>query len=223
MRGLPFRRKLRDTFTNIIFQGFLKLPAVSFPRTFSALIVQLFVLCVGLAFAADAISAKLEGIDLQGKSINLIQPGSGEVTVLIFVRTDCPISSRYAPTLQKIAAEHAGKAKFWLVYPDKSESAAGIKQYLHDYKYKDFSAVRDPQHALVKTAQARITPEAAVFDKNSRLIYHGRIDNWYQSFGHARSAPTTNELDAAIQAAIAGKPAPVAQARAVGCYISDVQ
>jgi thiol-disulfide isomerase/thioredoxin len=185
--------------------------------------MQLFVLCAASAFAADAIPAKLEAIDLQGKPINLIQAAGGEVTVLIFVRTDCPISSRYAPTVQKLAAEHAGKAKFWLVYPDKSESAAGIERYLHDYKYKDFSALRDPQHDLVKTAKAQITPEAAVFDKNSRLIYHGRIDNWYQSFGHARSAPTTNELDEAIQAAIAGKPAPVAETKAVGCYISDVQ
>lgn len=196
---------------------------MSFLRTFSALIVQLFVLCAASAFAADAIPAKLEGIDLQGKPINLIQAAGGEVTVLIFVRTDCPISSRYAPTVQKLAAEHAGKAKFWLVYPDKSESVAGIERNLHDYKYKDFSALRDPQHDLVKTAKAQITPEAAVFDKNSRLIYHGRIDNWYQSFGHARSAPTTNELDAAIRAAIAGKPAPVAETKAVGCYISDVQ
>jgi thiol-disulfide isomerase/thioredoxin len=193
---------------------------VSLARLFFVLILQLTTIYA--AFGADTGAAKLQGIDLQGNSIDL-SAGGKEITVLVFVRSDCPISSRYAPTLQKLAAEHAGKAKFWLVYPDKSETVAGIQRYLHDYNYAQFSAVRDPQHTLVKTAKAEITPEAAVFDKNSRLIYHGRIDNWYQSFGHARSEPTTHELDQAINSALAGKPAPVAETKAVGCYISDVQ
>ena len=193
---------------------------MSLPRVFFVLILQLAT--VYAAYGADTASAKLQGIDLQGNSIDLSSAGS-EVTVLVFVRTDCPISNRYAPTLQKLAAEHAGQAKFWLVYPDKAETAAGIQRYLHDYNYVQFSAVRDPQHTLVKPAKAQITPEAAVFDKNSHLIYHGRIDNWYQSFGHARSEPTTHELDQAINSALAGKQPPVAETKAVGCYISDVQ
>ena len=195
---------------------------MSFLRNFSALILQLMTICAAVVFAGDAPKAKLEGIDLQGQPINLVR-ADGELTVLIFVRTDCPISNRYAPTVQRLAAEHAGKARFWLVYPDQSESAVGIERHLRDYNYQQISAVRDPQHVLVKTAQARITPEAAVFDKDSRLIYHGRIDNWYQSFGHVRSAPTTNDLDEAINAALAGKPGPVTETKAVGCYISDVR
>ena len=180
-------------------------------------------LCAGFVLAADTPAANLVGIDLQGRPINLVHAADGEITVLIFVRTDCPISNRYAPTLQKLAAEHAGKARFWLVYPDKSESASDIERHLRQYNYQQISGVRDPEHDLVKAAQAQITPEAAVFDKNSHLIYHGRIDNWYQSFGHARSAPTTHELDDAINAALEGKPVPAAETKAVGCYIADVQ
>ena len=146
----------------------------------------------------------------------------GKPVVLIFVRTDCPISNRYAPTIQRISAQYTGRATFWLVYPDRSESSAAIERHLQDYGYK-LSALHDPEHSLVKLSQAQITPEVAVFDASGQLVYHGRIDDWYQDFGHARSAPTTHELDDAIRAVLTGKKPEVTAASAVGCYISDLE
>ena len=162
------------------------------------------------------------GIDLAGKAVDPLRTDPGKPVVLIFVRTDCPISNRYAPTIQRLSAQYAGKAAFWLVYPDKSESSAAIEQHLRDYGYK-LPALHDPQHALVKLGEAQVTPEVAVFDVSGQLVYHGRIDNWYQDFGHARSAPTTHELDDALQAVLKGGKPQVATASGVGCYISDLE
>ncbi len=162
------------------------------------------------------------GVDLAGNAVDPLQADPGKPVVLIFVRTDCPISNRYAPTIQRLSAQYAGKAAFWLVYPDKSESSAAIEQHLHDYGYK-LPALHDPQHALVKLGQAQITPEVAVFDASGQLVYHGRIDDWYVTFGHARPAPTTHELDDAVQAALKGTKPQVAAASGVGCYISDLE
>lgn len=180
-------------------------------------------LFAALLVASISAAAQLKGIDLHGNSIDLAQVNSGKVNVLIFVRTDCPISNRYAPTLQKLSAEYAGKAKFWLVYPDASETAEAITRHLRDYHYTRFSAVRDPEQSLVRMAHARITPEAAVFDVSSRLLYHGRIDDWYQSLGHVRPQPTTHELNDAIRAALDGRAVPIPETKAVGCYIADVK
>ena len=108
-----------------------------------------------------------------------------------------------------------------LVYPDKDETPAKIDKHLQEYGYH-FSALRDPQHDLVKESKVEITPEVAVFNGKRELIYHGRIDNWYEDFGRARSQPTTHELDEAIRAAVNGTPAP-ASVGGVGCYISDLQ
>ena len=83
--------------------------------------------------------------------------------------------------------------------------------------------MRDPQHRLAKQSQADVTPEAAVFDANGQLVYHGRIDNWYEAFGRARSAPTTHELDDSLRAILSGKQPQVATAKPVGCYISDLE
>ncbi len=162
------------------------------------------------------------GVDLAGKPIDPLRVDPGKVVVLVFIRTDCPISNRYAPTIQRISANYAGKAAFWLVYPDKAESSAAIEKHLHEYGYK-LPALHDPQHSLVKLGQAQVTPEVAVFDPSGQLVYHGRIDNWYVSFGHARPAPTTHELDDAIQAALKGSKPQVATASGIGCYISDLE
>src|SRR5208282_4483866 len=142
--------------------------------------------------------------------------------VLLFVRTDCPVSNRYAPTIQKLSAELAGKAVFWLVYPSKSESPEMIRKHEREYGYK-IPALRDPLHVLVKESQVQITPEAAVFGAGRHLVYHGRIDNLYEDIGRARSAATTHELSDAISAALSGKSPAADATHAVGCYISDLE
>ncbi len=154
--------------------------------------------------------------------MNVFAGGSGKVAVLIFVRRDCPVSSRYAPVIQKISKEYSDRANFWLVYPDKSDSPQAIRKYLQDYGYR-LPALRDPEHALVQLGHAQITPEVAVFDREHRLVYDGRIDDRYVDFFRERPAPTTHELDDAIRAVLAGKPVVKGEVRGVGCYISDLQ
>ncbi|MGC1581608.1 MAG: hypothetical protein WA766_09000, partial [Candidatus Acidiferrales bacterium] len=41
-------------------------------------------------------------LDLNGKSVDPLKAAPGKIVVLIFVRTDCPISNRYAPAIQRI-------------------------------------------------------------------------------------------------------------------------
>lgn len=160
--------------------------------------------------------------DLQGKSVDPVKQAAGKPVILIFVRTDCPVSNRYAPAIQKLQAAYSTRVDFWLIYPDKDESPAAIEKHLREYGYT-IPALRDPGHILVARSQARVTPEAAVFDGRGDLIYHGRIDDWYIAFGHARSAPTTHEAEDAMEAALAGRKPLVATADGVGCYISDLK
>ena len=146
----------------------------------------------------------------------------GKVVVLIFARTDCPIANRYAPEIARISAAHVSHAAFWMVYPDKRESSDEIRKHELEY-HLALPVLRDPQRELMKRAQVSVTPEAAVFDAKGRLVYHGRIDNWFEDFGRARPAPTTHELADAIAAAISGHPATLPSVAAVGCYLSDLQ
>ena len=170
---------------------------------------------VSFAWAQQGVS------DLDGRAVNPLESSTGKSTVLVFLRRECPVSGRYAPVIQQIATEYSGRANFWLIYPDKSDSPEAIRKSVADYGYK-LPVLRDPEHTLVRRAHVQITPEVAVFDPNGRLLYDGRIDNWYVDLSRARPAPTTHELEDALRAATAGQSVATREVRGVGCYISDL-
>lgn len=165
------------------------------------------------------VSSTAKGFGLSGVPVDPL--GKGGTVVLIFIRTDCPVTNRYAPTIKALSQQYASKAQFFLVYPDGSETPANIERHLQEFGFQ-LPPLRDPKHDLVKLSKVEITPEAAVFNGKRELVYHGRIDNWYEDFGRARPEPTTHELNDAIRAAVNGSPAP-ASIGGVGCYISDLQ
>jgi hypothetical protein len=205
----------------------------SIPVAFRILIVFSLFLCGLCEFAGIGASEPSrigvgEGtaVNLDGAVVDPLKASAGKIVVLIFVRVDCPISNRYSPTIQKITQrigrENAGRVAFWLVYPDRSESAEQIREHKKEFRY-DLPVLRDVQRNLVAESHAQTTPEAAVFDVNQKLVYHGRIDNLFEDFGRARPAATTHELEDAIRAALDGKEVANASVPAVGCYISDLQ
>jgi AhpC/TSA family len=176
---------------------------------------------LAVAFCA-ASSVAQSGLDFEGHSVDPFVAASGKVVVLVFIRRDCPVSARYAPVIQKISAEHKDDASFWLVFPDKTDSADAIRKYLSEYGYH-LSGLRDPDQTLVKLTHVQITPEVAVFDRHHHLVYDGRIDNWYVDLMRSRPAPTTHELEDAILATLENKAVARAEVRGVGCYISDIE
>jgi thiol-disulfide isomerase/thioredoxin len=180
------------------------------------------ILATTLLVSLASASGQQAALDLEGRSVNPLNTEPGKVVVLVFLRRDCPVSSRYAPTIQQISKRFADSASFWLVYPDKSESAMTIRKHLQDFGYH-LPSLRDPEHVLAKLSHVQITPEVAVFDRDHRLVYDGRIDNWYLDLGRARPAPTTHELEDAIRAALADKAVARSEVRGVGCYISDLE
>jgi len=145
-----------------------------------------------------------------------------KAVVLLFTRVDCPISNRYAPEVKRIYDRYNARGiAFYLVYPDKTMTAAEMEAHRREYGYP-MPAVADPAHELVAKAGARITPEAAVF-VGGKLVYRGRIDDRYVDFGQSRLAPTRYDLDDVLAAVLAGKPAPFHETKAIGCAIDDLR
>jgi len=148
---------------------------------------------------------------------------SARARVLIFVRTDCPITNRYAPELQRLSQEFSSRgAGFWLVYPDPATTPQAIEQHRAQYNFPG-TVLRDPRHSLVKLAHATTAPEAAVFDSAGRLQYHGRIDDRWVNPGTARPAARTHDLEDVIAAVLAGRRPAQPATHAVGCSLTDVE
>ncbi|MEY2427569.1 MAG: hypothetical protein QOJ40_454 [Verrucomicrobiota bacterium] len=160
--------------------------------------------------------------DLKNRPVNPFHSAGPKAMVLIFVRTDCPISNRYAPEIQRLYQKYASQGiSFWLVYPEPDTSAAEITQHSKEYRLS-LPALRDVRHSLVRKAGVRVTPEAAVFSSDGREIYRGRIDDRFVDFGKERPAPTQRDLDAALRSVLDHAPMPSRETLAVGCYISDL-
>jgi len=184
--------------------------------------LQFRMMLVLLLFVSSALLAQEGVVDLDGRAANPFTASSGKAVVLVFLRRDCPVSGRYAPLIQQISKRYADRINFWLIYPDKSETAQAIRKSVSDFGY-EIPVLRDPEHSLVKLSRVQITPEVGVFDRNQHLVYDGRIDNWYVDLFHPRPAPTTHELEDAIEAVLSDQPVARNEVRGVGCYISDLE
>ena len=165
--------------------------------------------------------AQEAALDLDGRSVNPFTSSGEKVVVLVFLRRDCPVSGRYAPVIQQISKQYSDRARFWLVYPDKSETPQAIRKSVAEFGYQ-LPTLRDPDHALVKLSHVQITPEVAVFNRNRQLVYDGRIDDWFVDLTRARPSPTTHELEDAIHVAAGGGSMARNEIRGVGCYIADL-
>lgn len=179
-------------------------------------------LTAAMTGAGQAPPLKLRLLDLDGHAVDPFAQKQARALVFLFVRSDCPVSNRYAPEIQRLHAEFVSQGiTFWLVYPDANAGPDAIRAHLHEYHYQ-LAALRDPRQALVKATGAQVTPEAAVFVRG-RQVYRGRIDDRYVELGKERPAPSTHDLEQVLQTLARGETPKPRTTPAVGCFISDLR
>ena len=140
--------------------------------------------------------------------------------VLLFIRTDCPISNRYAPEIERLYEAYRGKGiDFRLVYTERGIDSAIMARHRAEYGLK-LPAEMDSNRAYVRKSKATVTPEAVVF-AGSELLYRGRIDDLYPALGQSRRQASKHDLEEVLSELASGrKPAPRYN-RAVGCAIES--
>ena len=142
-----------------------------------------------------------------------------KASVLLFIASDCPISNSYAPEINRICARYTReKIAFTLVYSDPDLSLDAAKKHARDYGFT-CPLVLDPSRHMAHKAGVTVTPEAAVFAPNGKMLYRGRIDNLYVGFGQRRFRATQNDLRDALDAIVQGKPISSPRTIAIGCFI----
>jgi AhpC/TSA family protein len=162
-------------------------------------------------------------LDLDGKPFDLLPDGQNRITVVVFTRTDCPISNRAAPEVCRLCELYQPRGvDFYLIYVDPHEQPDDIRRHLREYGYP-CPGLRDPGHALVAYCQAIATPEAVVFNQERKIAYQGRINDQYVELGTPRPEPTTNDLAKAIESTVLGQSVATPRTRPVGCSIADLK
>jgi hypothetical protein len=183
-------------------------------------IVLVFALATGCDGGESRVNRdKLSLPRIGGKAVRPFGARNAKAIAFVFISTECPISNRYAPEVQRLMEKFGAEGvAFWLVYPNAGESEQVVRQHLKEFRY-NAAALRDPKHELVKLSQVRVTPEAAVFRSSGELLYHGRIDDRNADLGKERPRPTTHDLEDALAAVLEGRDPKPAGGRTVGCPI----
>lgn len=207
----------------------------------SALVISAFVGCdsakkepaLGHREDASATSgvdpAQIEVRTLQGGMVRPLAVLDGNLgtkaVALYFVRTDCPVSNRYAPEIDNLTREFADQGiQTYLVYPDPRESDEAIEKHLAEY-HLTADVLRDDHHDLVMASGVKITPEVAIYrgiEGRAALVYRGRIDDRVSDFGKARPSPTQRDVHDVLEAIAADQPTEFRSAKAIGCPIPDL-
>jgi hypothetical protein len=165
-------------------------------------------------------------VDLGGRPITQLAPPGTRALVLFFAASDCPISNRYVPEIQRLTKQFEPLGvRVWFVYPNPSDNAKTVRA--HDAEFAiDANTALDTNQSLVQMAHVTVTPEAAVFVPQGgqlREVYRGRIDDRYINLGTERPQATRHDLEEAIRAVLAGKQVPRPEGPPTGCSIVTLQ
>lgn len=154
--------------------------------------------------------------DLKGQSAGLLQNDGRKVRAFVFLSTTCPVANSYTAALNRLAGNLPDNVRLFGVIADPFVTHREAVQHFQEYAVS-FPILFDGSGLLAELLKPTHVPEAFVFDRDSRLVYRGAIDNAYESIGRRRTNVEHHYLRDAIQAAASGKSVTKSQTEPVGC------
>jgi peroxiredoxin len=158
--------------------------------------------------------------DVDGKTVTR-EDVNGRPLLVVFMCNHCPFVIHIREQLVTFAKEYQAKGLAVIgissndvsTHPD--DSPARMKEDAQKYGYT-FPYLYDGSQSVAKAYQAACTPDFFLFDRQHKLVYRGQFDDSRPQSG----IPVTGQdLRAACDAVLAGKPVPAGQKPSIGCNI----
>src|SRR5262245_28028099 len=87
-------------------------------------------------------------LDAAGQKHTAREWNAARAVALFFIATECPISNRYAPEINRLVAAYATRGVvFYGVHSDPAIGALAVRQYAKDYGF-NFPVLLDPAQTL---------------------------------------------------------------------------
>ena len=151
-------------------------------------------------------------------TLPLLAQAATQIRVELFLAVECPISNRYIPELNRLANTYRPKGiAFNAYFPEPGLTQSRLDQWAKDFAIH-FPVALDSKAILARKSGATLTPEAAVFQA-AKLLYRGRIDDRYVSWGKSRPEPTRRDLAETLDQLLAGRQPAPRFTKAWGCFI----
>jgi peroxiredoxin len=145
----------------------------------------------------------------------------GKPLLVIFMCNHCPFVKHVAPELTRLAMDYMPRG-VGIVGINSNDTSThpedSPEQMIHEAEQRGypFPYLFDEDQEVAKAYHAACTPDFFLFDKDHRLYYRGQLD---PSRPNSGQAPDGRDLRAALEALLAGKPAPERQVPSIGCNI----
>lgn len=160
--------------------------------------------------------------DYRGREYSLAEVAKNGPVVVAFLGTECPLAKLYGPRLQQLADKYADRGvRVVAVSSNVQDSVTELAAYARRHELK-FPILKDVGNHVADQFGAQRTPEVFLLDPQRRIVYHGRVDDQY-AVGVARNAATREDLRAAIDELLAGKPVSIPETEPLGCLIGRVR
>jgi len=158
---------------------------------------------------------------VSGRAVLLDDFKSAPALLVMFICNHCPYVKHVREHLAQLVREYQVRGvavvgissndtvQFPDDGPEKMKQEARAAGYTFPYLY-------DEDQEVAKQYRAACTPDFFVFDKDRRLVYRGQMDDSRRNSGRP---VTGKDLRAALDAVLAGRPAPADQKPSMGCNI----
>lgn len=159
--------------------------------------------------------------DPSGKLVSSESFRNAPASLVVFMCNHCPYVKHIKPTLAEVTGQLLDKGVAVVGinsndaerYPDDSPQAMAedIKELGYAFPY-----LVDDSQEVAKAFRAACTPDFFLFDGEHRLVYRGQFDDSRPG----NDLPVTgDDLIAAVEAVLEGKPGPEDQKPSIGCNI----
>ena len=155
--------------------------------------------------------------DVQGNAVQFSSL-KGDVTVVLFIATQCPVSNAYNERMKALYTDYTPKGvKFVFLNANRTEPAAEVARHTQEHGFP-FQVFKDDDNVTADRFGATVTPEAFVLDRAGTIRYHGSVDD-----SQAIERVQTQRLRNALEAVLAGRAVESPETKAFGCTIKRVK
>ncbi|QEG39138.1 thioredoxin family protein [Roseimaritima ulvae] len=173
---------------------------------------------MALGTQAPAFSLPQAGVE---GNVSLDQFQDAKGLLVVFMCNHCPYVIHVAPELKRIADDYQSQgiavvgisSNDAAAYPDDSPEKMAAEKAARGYS---FPYLYDESQEVAKAYGAACTPDFYLFDGQQKLYYRGQLDDTRPKQG---AVPNGQDLRAALDALLAGQPAPETQKPSIGCNI----
>jgi len=157
---------------------------------------------------------------ISGKTVSPSVADGKKGLLVMFISRHCPYVQHVKQELARLGKDYAGpvgivaiSANDIVSYPD--DSPANLRQMALEAGFS-FPICYDESQEVAKAYSAACTPDFFLFDANRSLVYRGQLDDSRPGNGKPL---TGNDLRAALDCLIAGRPISEGQKPSLGCNI----